>query len=181
MLFFSCFSTYLDSFPPAGDRYDSSDSRGKWDDDWDKSKGPFPFSEKFGEISDKIGSTIDDTISRFRKKDRDDSPDRFRLETDKSSCYIWCRTERHKPCSKYEEKGRVKSENRKMKLGFTLKQFFITEQTTTSRTKLRFLIMLKVLTAAWLVNTAVNGPFCSIMVTLKNIKLFFKSTSQTCQ
>ncbi|KAI3351918.1 hypothetical protein L3Q82_020747, partial [Scortum barcoo] len=61
----------------SGDRYDSSDNRGRWDDDWDKSKGPFPFSEKFGEISDKIGSTIDDTINRFRKKDRDDSPDRF--------------------------------------------------------------------------------------------------------
>uniref|UniRef100_A0A1A8A7Q4 Clathrin interactor 1a n=2 Tax=Nothobranchius TaxID=28779 RepID=A0A1A8A7Q4_NOTFU len=61
----------------SGDRYDSSESRGKWDDDWDKSKGPFPFSEKLGEISDKIGSTIDDTINRFRKKDRDDSPDRF--------------------------------------------------------------------------------------------------------
>lgn len=85
------FSTYLNSFPPAGDRYDSSDSRGKWDDDWDKSKGPFPFSEKLGEISDKIGSTIDDTINRFRKKDRDDSPDRFRLET-------------NKPFSKYELK-----------------------------------------------------------------------------
>ncbi|XP_040904059.1 clathrin interactor 1a isoform X2 [Toxotes jaculatrix] len=60
-----------------GDRYDSSDSRGKWDDDWDRNKGQFPFSEKLGEISDKIGSTIDDTISRFRKKERDDSPDRF--------------------------------------------------------------------------------------------------------
>lgn len=61
----------------SGDRYDSSDSRGRWDEDWDRNKGPFPFSEKLGEISDKIGSTIDDTINRFRKKDRDDSPDRF--------------------------------------------------------------------------------------------------------
>ncbi|MEQ2305938.1 hypothetical protein AMECASPLE_003132 [Ameca splendens] len=61
----------------SGDRFDSSDNRGKWDDDWEKNKGPFPFSEKLGEISDKIGSTIDDTINRFRKKDRDDSPDRF--------------------------------------------------------------------------------------------------------
>lgn len=61
----------------SGDRYDSSENRGRWDDDWEKNKGPFPFSEKLGEISDKIGSTIDDTISRFRKKDRDDSPDRF--------------------------------------------------------------------------------------------------------
>ncbi|XP_034398961.1 clathrin interactor 1a isoform X2 [Cyclopterus lumpus] len=61
----------------SGDRYDTSDSRGKWDDDWERNKGQFPFSEKLGEISDKIGSTIDDTISRFRKQDRDDSPDRF--------------------------------------------------------------------------------------------------------
>uniref|UniRef100_A0A8D3A9R1 Clathrin interactor 1a n=1 Tax=Scophthalmus maximus TaxID=52904 RepID=A0A8D3A9R1_SCOMX len=61
----------------SGDKYDSNESQGKWDDDWDRSKGQFPFSEKLGEISDKIGSTIDDTISRFRKKDRDDSPDRF--------------------------------------------------------------------------------------------------------
>ncbi|CAG5992236.1 clathrin interactor 1a [Menidia menidia] len=59
------------------DRYDSNDSRPKWDDDWDKSKGPFPFSEKLGEISGKISNTIDDTISKIRKKDRDDSPDRF--------------------------------------------------------------------------------------------------------
>ncbi|XP_026044947.1 clathrin interactor 1a isoform X1 [Astatotilapia calliptera] len=58
----------------SGDRYDSGDR--KWDDDWEK-KGPFPFSDKLGEISDKIGTTIDDTINKFRKKDRDDSPDRF--------------------------------------------------------------------------------------------------------
>uniref|UniRef100_H3DI53 Clathrin interactor 1a n=1 Tax=Tetraodon nigroviridis TaxID=99883 RepID=H3DI53_TETNG len=61
----------------SGDRYDSSDTRGRWDDDWEKNRGSFPFSDKLGEISDKIGSTIDDTINRFRKKDRDDSPDRF--------------------------------------------------------------------------------------------------------
>ncbi|AWO99786.1 putative clathrin interactor 1-like [Scophthalmus maximus] len=51
--------------------------RSKWDEDWDKSKGAFPFSEKLGEISDKIGSTIDDTLNKFRKKERDDSPDRI--------------------------------------------------------------------------------------------------------
>lgn len=51
--------------------------RTKWDEDWDKSRGSFPFSEKLGEISDKIGSTIDDTINKFRKKERDDSPDRI--------------------------------------------------------------------------------------------------------
>ncbi|XP_068187180.1 clathrin interactor 1-like [Antennarius striatus] len=50
--------------------------RSKWDEDWDKSRGAFPFSEKLGEISDKIGSTIDDTLNKFRKKERDDSPDR---------------------------------------------------------------------------------------------------------
>lgn len=61
----------------AGDRYDSSDRKGKWDDDWENSKGQFPFSDKIGEISGKIGSTINDTINTFRKKDRDDSPDRF--------------------------------------------------------------------------------------------------------
>ncbi|XP_057706296.1 clathrin interactor 1a isoform X1 [Corythoichthys intestinalis] len=66
----------------SGDRYDSSESRNRWDDDWESNKGQFPFSDKLGEISDKIGSTIDDTISKFRKKDRDDSPDRFRYGHD---------------------------------------------------------------------------------------------------
>ncbi|XP_036444053.1 clathrin interactor 1 isoform X1 [Colossoma macropomum] len=60
----------------SGERFDS-ESKSKWDEDWDKSKGGFPFSEKLGEISDKIGSTIDDTINKFRKKERDDSPDRI--------------------------------------------------------------------------------------------------------
>ncbi|XP_071027250.1 clathrin interactor 1-like isoform X1 [Oncorhynchus clarkii lewisi] len=59
-----------------GEMFDS-EPKGKWDEDWDKSKGAFPFSEKLGEISDKIGSTIDDTINKFRKKERDDSPDRI--------------------------------------------------------------------------------------------------------
>ncbi|XP_041948444.1 clathrin interactor 1 isoform X1 [Alosa sapidissima] len=61
----------------SGERSLDGDSKGKWEEDWDKSKGGFPFSEKLGEISDKIGSTIDDTINKFRKKDRDDSPDRI--------------------------------------------------------------------------------------------------------
>lgn len=39
-------------------------------------KSTFPFSDKLGELSDKIGSTIDDTISKFRRKDREDSPER---------------------------------------------------------------------------------------------------------
>lgn len=80
-----CMCIYHNTFPvlfmhsAAEDRFDFKESRSKWDEDWDKSKGAFPFSEKLGEISDKIGSTIDDTINMFRKKDdRDDSPDRFR-------------------------------------------------------------------------------------------------------
>ncbi|CAG08862.1 unnamed protein product, partial [Tetraodon nigroviridis] len=60
--------------------------RCKWDEDWDKSRGAFPFSEKLGEISDKIGSTIDDTLNKFRKKERDDSPDRISdTEEDRAS------------------------------------------------------------------------------------------------
>ncbi|KAK2873064.1 hypothetical protein QQF64_017196 [Cirrhinus molitorella] len=58
----------------SGERFDP-ESKSKWDEDWDKNKSSFPFSEKLGEISDKIGSTIDDTINKFRKKERDDSPD----------------------------------------------------------------------------------------------------------
>ncbi|XP_018607770.2 clathrin interactor 1-like isoform X1 [Scleropages formosus] len=68
-------SDSMGGFRSTGDRYES-EPRGKWDEDWDKGKGGFPFSEKLGEISDKIGSTIDDTINKFRKKERDDSPDR---------------------------------------------------------------------------------------------------------
>ncbi|KAJ8266786.1 hypothetical protein GJAV_G00134680 [Gymnothorax javanicus] len=61
-----------------GERVDA-DPRGKWEEDWERSKGggSFPFSERLGEISDRIGSTIDDTINKFRKKERDDSPDRY--------------------------------------------------------------------------------------------------------
>uniref|UniRef100_A0A3B4GH91 Clathrin interactor 1-like n=1 Tax=Pundamilia nyererei TaxID=303518 RepID=A0A3B4GH91_9CICH len=65
-------SMVLSSFPSANEL-----DRNKWDEDWDKSRGSFPFSEKLGEISDKIGSTIDDTLNKFRKKERDDSPDRI--------------------------------------------------------------------------------------------------------
>lgn len=60
----------------SGERFDP-ESKSKWEEDWDKNKSSFPFSEKLGEISDKIGSTIDDTINKFRKKERDDSPDRI--------------------------------------------------------------------------------------------------------
>nr|XP_056723143.1 clathrin interactor 1 [Euleptes europaea] len=57
------------------ERYDA-EPKSKWDEEWDKSKTGFPFSDKLGELSDKIGSTIDDTISKFRRKDREDSPER---------------------------------------------------------------------------------------------------------
>ncbi|KAM6907728.1 clathrin interactor 1-like [Xenentodon cancila] len=68
-----------DSMSGGGGHFKNSNEldRSKWDEDWDKSRGAFPFSEKLGEISDKIGSTIDDTLNKFRKKERDDSPDRI--------------------------------------------------------------------------------------------------------
>ncbi|XP_008425681.1 clathrin interactor 1-like isoform X3 [Poecilia reticulata] len=68
-----------DSMGSGGGSFKNSNEldRNKWDEDWDKSRGAFPFSEKLGEISDKIGSTIDDTLNKFRKKERDDSPDRI--------------------------------------------------------------------------------------------------------
>lgn len=68
-----------DSMGGGGNSFKNSTEldRSKWDEDWDKGKGVFPFSEKLGEISDKIGSTIDDTLNKFRKKERDDSPDRI--------------------------------------------------------------------------------------------------------
>ncbi|XP_051024058.1 clathrin interactor 1 isoform X5 [Acomys russatus] len=56
------------------ERYDP-EPKSKWDEEWDKNKSAFPFSDKLGELSDKIGSTIDDTISKFRRKDREDSPE----------------------------------------------------------------------------------------------------------
>nr|XP_023847740.1 LOW QUALITY PROTEIN: clathrin interactor 1 [Salvelinus alpinus] len=59
-----------DSIGGGFSRYNSSSSggnegssRGKWDEDWKRDGGQFPFSRKLGEISDKIGSTIDDTIN----------------------------------------------------------------------------------------------------------------------
>ncbi|XP_054982614.1 clathrin interactor 1 isoform X2 [Sorex araneus] len=57
------------------ERYDP-EPKSKWDEEWDKNKSAFPFSDKLGELSDKIGSTIDDTISKFRRKDREESPER---------------------------------------------------------------------------------------------------------
>uniref|UniRef100_A0A2K6FC46 Clathrin interactor 1 n=1 Tax=Propithecus coquereli TaxID=379532 RepID=A0A2K6FC46_PROCO len=65
----------LENYHFVGERYDP-EPRSKWDEEWDKNKSAFPFSDKLGELSDKIGSTIDDTISKFRRKDREDSPER---------------------------------------------------------------------------------------------------------
>lgn len=67
---------FLILMPYTGERYDP-EPKSKWDEEWDK-KPAFPFSDKLGELSDKIGSTIDDTISKFRRKDREDSPERCR-------------------------------------------------------------------------------------------------------
>lgn len=69
-------SVFLILMPYTGERYDP-EPKSKWDEEWDK-KPAFPFSDKLGELSDKIGSTIDDTISKFRRKDREDSPERCR-------------------------------------------------------------------------------------------------------
>ncbi|NXK90889.1 EPN4 protein, partial [Formicarius rufipectus] len=65
------------------ERYDP-EPKSKWDEEWDK-KPTFPFSDKLGELSDKIGSTIDDTISKFRRKDREDSPERCSDSDDEKS------------------------------------------------------------------------------------------------
>ncbi|XP_026186114.1 clathrin interactor 1a isoform X2 [Mastacembelus armatus] len=107
----------------SGDRYDTSDSQGKWDDDWDKNKGQFPFSEKLGEISDKIGSTIDDTISRFRRKDRDDSPDRF--------------SENEEDSSRSNHNGQSRKEFKDEEETVTTKSVHIVQATETTATRKR--------------------------------------------
>ncbi|XP_028668507.1 clathrin interactor 1a isoform X1 [Erpetoichthys calabaricus] len=104
-----------------GDKYDS-EPKSKWDEDWDKNKGAFPFSEKLGEIGDKIGSTIDDTISKFRKKERDESPERFSdNEEEKAS-----RNGRH-----------TKSEFKDEEETVTTKSIHITQATETTTTRKR--------------------------------------------
>ncbi|XP_014068545.1 clathrin interactor 1 isoform X2 [Salmo salar] len=77
------FSRYSDRYDSSSSGGNEGSSRGKWDEDWKRDQGQFPFSEKLGEISDKIGSTIDDTINKFRKQSRDDSPDRFSDEEER--------------------------------------------------------------------------------------------------
>ncbi|XP_009465128.1 PREDICTED: clathrin interactor 1 isoform X2 [Nipponia nippon] len=99
------------------ERYDP-EPKSKWDEEWDK-KPAFPFSDKLGELSDKIGSTIDDTISKFRRKDREDSPER---------------------CSDSdEEKSRrgksPKAEFKDEEETVTMKHIHITEATATTTTR----------------------------------------------
>ncbi|XP_009891469.1 PREDICTED: clathrin interactor 1 isoform X1 [Charadrius vociferus] len=101
------------------ERYDP-EPKSKWDEEWDK-KTAFPFSDKLGELSDKIGSTIDDTISKFRRKDREDSPER---------------------CSDSdEEKSRrgksPKAEFKDEEETVTTKHIHITEATQTTTTRLK--------------------------------------------
>ncbi|XP_032885869.1 clathrin interactor 1 [Amblyraja radiata] len=103
------------------DRYDS-EPKSKWDDDWDKgNKGVFPFSEKLGEISDKIGTTIDDTINKFRKKDKDDSPESDSEEERRS-----------------RNNGKIgKSEYKDNEETVTTKSIHITQATETTTTRLK--------------------------------------------
>ncbi|KAM3925967.1 clathrin interactor 1 isoform 2-T2 [Leptodactylus fuscus] len=100
------------------DRYDT-EPRSKWDEEWDKSKTGFPFSDKLGEISDKIGSTIDDTINKFRRKDREDSP------------------ERGSDSEEERKNNRVKGEFKDEEETVTTKHIHITQatETTTTRSK----------------------------------------------
>ncbi|XP_073423974.1 clathrin interactor 1 isoform X2 [Dendrobates tinctorius] len=102
------------------ERYDS-EPRSKWDEEWDKSKTGFPFSDKLGEISDKIGSTIDDTINKFRRKDREESPERG------------SDSEEERKNNRVKQTGEFKDEEETV----TTKHIHITQatETTTTRSK----------------------------------------------
>lgn len=100
------------------DRYDS-EPRSKWDEEWDKSKTGFPFSDKLGEISDKIGSTIDDTINKFRRKEREDSPERGSDE------------EEERKNNRVKQAGEFKDEEEMV----TTKHIHITQATETTTTR----------------------------------------------
>uniref|UniRef100_A0A8C5M5C1 Clathrin interactor 1 n=1 Tax=Leptobrachium leishanense TaxID=445787 RepID=A0A8C5M5C1_9ANUR len=102
------------------ERYDS-EPRSKWDEEWDKNKNSFPFSDKLGELSDKIGSTIDDTINKFRRKDREDSPERG------------SDSEEDKKQSRPKHTGEFKDEEEMV----TTKHVHITEATETTTTRLK--------------------------------------------
>ncbi|XP_053321625.1 clathrin interactor 1 [Spea bombifrons] len=101
------------------ERYDT-EPRSKWDDEWDKNKQGFPFSDKLGELSDKIGSTIDDTINKFRRKDREDSPERG------------SDSEEDKKANRAKQSGEFKDEEM-----VTTKHIHITQATETTTTRLK--------------------------------------------
>ncbi|XP_075066255.1 clathrin interactor 1 isoform X2 [Mixophyes fleayi] len=102
------------------ERYDT-EPRSKWDEEWDKSKTGFPFSDKLGELSDKIGSTIDDTINKFRRKDREDSPERG------------SDSEEEKRANRVKQTGEFKDEQETV----NTKHIKITEETQTTTTRLK--------------------------------------------
>ncbi|XP_040295846.1 clathrin interactor 1 isoform X2 [Bufo bufo] len=102
------------------DRYDT-EPRSKWDEEWDKSKTGFPFSDKLGEISDKIGSTIDDTINKFRRKDREESPERG------------SDSEEERKNNRVKQTGEFKDEQETV----TTKHIHITQATETTTTRLK--------------------------------------------
>uniref|UniRef100_UPI00358F30BB clathrin interactor 1-like isoform X2 n=1 Tax=Myxine glutinosa TaxID=7769 RepID=UPI00358F30BB len=61
------------SSTPYDDRYHTT-PRNQWDEDWVSGGGiggTVAITEKLGELGDRIGSTIDDTINRFRRRERD--------------------------------------------------------------------------------------------------------------
>ncbi|KAJ1128597.1 hypothetical protein NDU88_006974 [Pleurodeles waltl] len=101
------------------ERYDS-EPKSKWDEEWDKNKTGFPFSDKLGELGDKIGSTIDDTINKFRRKDREDSPERC-SDSD----------EEKKARKAKSSKGEFKDEEETV----TTKHIHITQATETTTTR----------------------------------------------
>ncbi|XP_044137188.1 clathrin interactor 1 [Bufo gargarizans] len=102
------------------ERYDT-EPRSKWDEEWDKSKTGFPFSDKLGEISDKIGSTIDDTINKFRRKDREESPERG------------SDSEEERKNNRVKQTGEFKDEQEMV----TTKHIHITQATETTTTRLK--------------------------------------------
>ncbi|XP_030067431.1 clathrin interactor 1 isoform X2 [Microcaecilia unicolor] len=103
------------------ERYDT-EPKSKWDEEWDKNKTSFPFSDKLGELSDKIGSTIDDTINKFRRKDREDSPERC-SDSDEDK----------RPRKGKSPKGEFKDEEETV----TTKHIHITQATETTTTRMK--------------------------------------------
>ncbi|XP_075458318.1 clathrin interactor 1 isoform X2 [Ascaphus truei] len=102
------------------ENYDS-EPKSKWDEEWDKSKTGFPFSDKLGEIGDKIGSTIDETINKFRRNTREDSPERG------------SDSEEDKKANRAKKTGEFKDDEERV----TTKHIHITEATETTTTRHR--------------------------------------------